>query len=150
MRVQVQILATAFFFNFPLFHDQLNWPKVRPVFPIEPRFIRFSQNSCIPGPLCLKTEFQFDSRFSRASPGFKTLLFSSPTSSLPFLFFSFFFSSIFSSPHVQSHSSISTLLSFKLPLIFVILCCLPLCSTFFFCVRLLQPNGSKLPVLHLI
>ena len=57
MRVQVQILATAFFFNFPLFHDQLNWPKVRPVFPIEPRFIRFSQNSCIPGPLCLKTEF---------------------------------------------------------------------------------------------
>ena len=42
-----------------------------------------------------------------------------------------FFSSIFSSTHVQSHSSISTLLSFKFPLIFVILCCLPLSSTFF-------------------
>ena len=105
MRVQVQILATAFFFNFPLFHDQLNWPKVRPVFPIEPRFIRFSQNSCIPGPLCLKTEFQFDSRFSRSSPSFKTLLFSSPTSSLPFLFFSFlFFSLLFSHPHTSSHT----------------------------------------------
>ena len=105
MRVQVQILATAFFFNFPLFYDQLNWPKVRPVFPIEPRFIRFSQNSCIPGPLCLKTEFQFDSRFSRSSPSFKTLLFSSPTSSLPFLFFSFlFFSLLFSHPHTSSHT----------------------------------------------
>ena len=61
-----------------------------------------------------------------------------------------FFSSIFSSTHVQSHSSISTLLSFKFPLIFVILCCLPLSSTFFLCVRLLQLTSasSHLTFLH--
>ena len=50
------------------------------------------------------------------------------------LFFSFL-SLLFSHPHTSSHtySSISTLLrlSFKFPLIFVILCCLPLSSTFF-------------------
>ena len=74
---------------------------------------------------------------------FILLLFSSTTGSLSFHIFFFFCSSIFSSTHVQSHSSISTPLSFKFPLIFVILCCLPLCSTFFLCVRLLQPNGSK-------
>ena len=55
----------------------------------------------------------------------------SPAGSLPFLFFSL----LFSYPHTSSHmySSISTLLrlSFKFPLIFVILCCLPLSSTFF-------------------
>ena len=54
MRVQVQILATAFFFNFPLFHDPLNRPTVHPVFPIEPQFIWFSHNSLIPGFLGLK------------------------------------------------------------------------------------------------
>ena len=57
----------------------------------------------------------------------------SPAGSLPFLFI--FFSLLFSHPHTSSHtySSISTLLrlSFKFPLIFVILCCLPLSSTFF-------------------
>ena len=50
------------------------------------------------------------------------------------LFFSFL-SLLFSHPHTSSHtySLISTLLrlSFKFPLIFVILCCLPLSSTFF-------------------
>ena len=50
------------------------------------------------------------------------------------LFFSFL-SLLFSHPHTSSHtySSISTLLrlSFKFPLIFVILCCLPHSSTFF-------------------
>ena len=64
----------------------------------------------------------------------------SPAGSLPFLFFSL----LFSHPHTSSHtySLISTLLrlSFIFPFIFIILCCLPLSSTFFFflCVRLLQ------------
>ena len=35
-------------------NDRLNWPMVRLVFPVEPRFVRFSQNSCILNSLCLK------------------------------------------------------------------------------------------------
>ena len=48
------IQYVAFFFNFFPFHDRLNWPTVCPIFPVEPWFVRFSQNSCIPGFLCLK------------------------------------------------------------------------------------------------
>ena len=44
-------------------NDRLNRPTVRQVFPDEPRFVRFSQNSCISGSLCLKTGFQSGSRF---------------------------------------------------------------------------------------
>ena len=54
VRAQIWILAAAFFFNFSLFHDQLNQPIVRPVFSIEPRFVRFSHNSLIHGSLGLK------------------------------------------------------------------------------------------------
>ena len=54
VRAQVRILGAAFFFNFSLFHDQLNQPIVRPVFSIEPRFVRFSHNSLIHGSLGLK------------------------------------------------------------------------------------------------
>ena len=72
----------------------------------------------------------------------------SPAGSLPSLFFFFFFFSLlFSHPHTSSHtySSISTLLrlSFKFPLIFVILCCLPLSSTFFLCVHFLQLTSAS-------
>ena len=48
------IRYATFFFNFSLFHDRLNRPTVRPVFPVEPWFFRFSQNSCISGFLYLK------------------------------------------------------------------------------------------------
>ena len=48
------IWYAAFFFNFSLFHDRLNRPTVRPVFPVEPWFVQFSQNSCISGFLYLK------------------------------------------------------------------------------------------------
>ena len=48
------IQYVAFFFNFFPFHDRLNWPTVCSIFLVEPWFVRFSQNSCIPGFLCLK------------------------------------------------------------------------------------------------
>ena len=82
---------------------------------------------------------------------FILLFFSSPAGSLPF---HIFFSLLFSHPHTTSHtySSISTLLrlSFKFPLIFVILCCHPVSSTFFLCVCLLQLTtaSSHLTFLH--
>ena len=39
---------------FPLLHDRLNRPTVRPVFSVEPWFVRFSHNSLIPGSIGLK------------------------------------------------------------------------------------------------
>ena len=39
---------------FPLFHDQLNRPTVRPVFSVEPRFVQFSHNSLIPDSIGLR------------------------------------------------------------------------------------------------
>ena len=64
-----------------------------------------------------------------------------PHQLVPSFFFFFFFFLLFYHPHTSSHTRQShthTLLSFKFPLIFVITCCLPLSSTFFLCVHLLQ------------
>ena len=75
---QVRTLAAAFFINFSLFYDRLNRPTARPVFPIEPRFVRFSQNSCISGSLSKKPNFNpifgFSDRTVRFGPNFKTFV----------------------------------------------------------------------------
>ena len=75
---QVRILAAAFFINFSLFYDRLNRPTARSVFPVEPRFVRFSQNSCISGSLSKKPNFNpisgFSDRTVRSGLNFKTFV----------------------------------------------------------------------------
>ena len=75
---QVRILAAAFFINISLFYDRLDRPTARPVFPVEPRFVWFSQNSCISGSLSKKPNFNpifgFSDRTVRFGPNFKTFV----------------------------------------------------------------------------